>query len=54
MHENNFNKSQKRDFAFIIFAVDQKKIFPGGPILVGFLEFQKYSRVSDCYRLFCF
>ena len=52
-HENNFSNSQKRAFALIIFDVDQKTNFPGLPILVGFLEFQKYSRVTDFFTLFC-
>ena len=53
-HENNFSNSQKRDFALIIFAVDQQTNCTELPILVGLLEFQKYSGVTDCYRLFCF
>ena len=53
-HENNFSKSQKRAFALFLFAVDQQTNCPGLPVLVGFLEFQKYSKVPDCYRLFYF
>ena len=53
-HEISFVKSQKRDFELIRFADDQQNNFPGLPILVGFVEFQKYSWVTDCYILFCF
>ena len=49
-----FSKSQKRDFALILFAADQKTNFPVLPILVGFLEFQKFALVTDFYRLFYF
>ena len=31
-----------------------KKNYLGFPIFSGFLELQKYSKYSDCYRLFCF
>ena len=51
-HEISFVNSQKRDFELILFDVDQQTNFPRLPILVGFLEFQKYSKVTDCYRLF--
>ena len=54
VHEISFVKSQKHDFALILFASDQYINFPGLPILVGFLEFQKFALVIDCYRLFCF
>ena len=53
-HEKKFNKSQKGDFALILFASDQQTNFPVLPILVGVLEFQKFALVTDCYRLFCF
>ena len=53
-HEKKFNKSQKRAFALIIFAADQLTNFPVRPIMVEFLEFQKFALVTDCYRLFCF
>ena len=53
-HEFSFVKSQKRDFALILFATDQQTNFPVRPILVEFLEFQKFALVTDCYRLFCF
>ena len=53
-HEYNFVKLQERAFALILFAADQQTNFPVRPILVGFLEFQKFALVTDCYRLFCF
>ena len=54
MHEYNFVKSQGRAFALILFAAAQYTKFPGLPILVELLEFQKFALVTDCYRLFCF
>ena len=53
-HEYNFVKSQERAFEFIRFVADQQTNCPGLPILVGFLEFQKFALVTDFYRLFCF
>ena len=53
-HEFSFVKSQKCDFALIRFDADQQTNCPGLPILVGFLKFQKFALVTDCYRLFCF
>ena len=53
-HEYNFVKSQQRAFVLILFADVQWTNFPGLPILVEFLEFQKFALVTDYYRLFCF
>ena len=53
-HENNFVNSHKRDFALIRFADDQQTNFPVRPILVEFLEVQKFALVTHCYGLFCF
>ena len=53
-HEISFLKSQKRAFALILFDVDQQTNCPGHPMFVGFVEFQKFALVTDCYRLFCF
>ena len=38
----------------IPFEVDQYTNFSGRPNFSEFLELQKYSKWSDCYRLFCF
>ena len=53
-HEKQFNKSQKGDFALILFVVDQQTNILGHPIFVGVFEFQTFAFVTDCYRLFCF
>ena len=53
-HETKFYKSQKYDFALILFAADQKTNLLGCTILVDFFEFQKFALVTDYYRLFCF
>ena len=54
MPEYNYDKSQERAFALILFSADQKTNCPGLPILVEVLEFQKFALVTDYYRLFCF
>ena len=46
-HEYNFVKSHERDFALILFAAVRQTNFPGLPILVEFLEFQKFALVTD-------
>ena len=53
-HENNFSKSQKRLKTLIFFTLDWYTNFSGHPIISGFMEFQKYSNKSDCYKQFCF
>ena len=50
----SFDNSQKRTFDLILFALDWYTNFSGFPNLVEVLELQKYSRVTDYYRLFCF
>ena len=41
-HEKKITKSQERDFALILFDSVQQTNGLGCPILVGFLEFQKF------------
>ena len=53
-HEISFVKSQKRAFALIIFAVHQQTSLPARPSFSEVLDLQKYLKVPEYYRLFCF
>ena len=58
-HEKKFNKSQKSDFALILFAVDEQTNLPGLPILVGVLDstsIRELQITTDCsvFDRFCF
>ena len=50
----SFDNSQKRAFDLILFALDWYTNLSRFPNLLELFELQKYSRVSDYYRLFCF
>ena len=53
-HENNFHFLPENDKIPVTTAVDQYTNYLARPSISEFLELQKYSKVTDCYRLFCF
>ena len=54
VHKNNFQYLPESDEIHIPLAVDQYTNFSCRPNFSELLELQKYSKWSDCYRLFCF
>ena len=52
--ENNCYKSPESDKILIPIAVDQYKNYLRHPNFSECLELQKYSKLPDFYRLFCF